>query len=228
MLYLLPTLCHLCQLPSATNLALCDDCIAILPWKQRFCIKCAATLPEHINDNICGHCLTHPWAFDYCFAAFDYESYIRKMVAGLKFHEQLINAYLLGHLLSRQIPIWYQENPLPEVILPVPLHPSRTRKRGFNQALEICKAIHKMIKIPVDYRICKRVKKTKPQTTLHKHERKSNLVEAFSINQKKYNHVAIVDDVFTTGDTVNTLAKTLKNAGVQQIDVWCVARAKLN
>ena len=155
------------------------------------------------------------------------------MVAQLKFHKQLINAHLLGQLLCQQIPHWYKDKTLPQVLIPVPLHPSRTRKRGFNQALEICKTISKLTHIPIDYKICRRIKKTQPQTTLHKDERKINLIDAFTIKQtdKKalaanYQHVAIVDDVFTTGGTVNALARALKKTGIKQVDVWCVARAK--
>lgn len=242
---LLPSMCHLCHLPSNNSFPLCAQCISILPWNNTFCIKCAAKLPDELGNNICGHCISHVWSFNYCFAAFSYGSYIRKMVAQLKFHKQLINAHLLGQLLCQQIPHWYEGNALPQVLIPVPLHPSRTRKRGFNQALEICKTISKLIHIPIDYKICRRIKKTKPQTTLHKDERKSNLVGAFSIGGRPlpfetplcdssgrtgaciYTHVAIVDDVFTTGDTVEALAKILKQAGVKQVDVWCVARAKL-
>jgi len=221
-------MCHLCHLSCETSLPICEQCIAILPWNTSYCIKCAAFLPPELSRKTCGHCLSHPWHFDYCYAAFSYEKYIRKMVAQLKFHNQLINAHILGTLLARQIPHWYQDNPLPEVLLPVPLHSSRTRKRGFNQALEIAKVIKKITKMPFDYHFCKRIKKTKPQTTLHKNQRKSNLINAFAVaSLKQYQHVAILDDVFTTGDTVNTLAATLKRSGIQQVDVWCVARARL-
>ena len=114
----------------------------------------------------------------------------------------------------------------PEVIIPVPLHSSRYRERGFNQSLEIARILSRRLVIPLDYRSCSRIHATQAQTQLDAKERARNLKKAFAITKPlPYTHVAILDDVVTTGATVNELAKMLRQAGVKRIDVWACARA---
>jgi ComF family protein len=114
---------------------------------------------------------------------------------------------------------------LPDVIMPVPLHPSRLRERGFNQALELAKPIGREFDIPIDTKSCKRIKATATQSTLDKKIRIKNMRGAFEIVQPlDCKHLVLIDDVVTTGTTVNELAKILKANGVQRVDVWALAR----
>jgi ComF family protein len=224
---LLPNQCVICHLPSEFSIALCQACILQMPFKFLSCAKCAFPLPIHHEPRICGDCLNRRWEFDQCWCLFHYEQTVQKLLIGLKFFDQLLNASLFGHLLSEKLVSWYECKPLPEVIIPVPLHPARTRKRGFNQAIEIAKAISQQTAIPIDSRCCKRTRKTLPQSELDKFSRRNNVKNAFTITTSiTYQHVAIVDDIFTTGNTVDALAKALRLAGVRQIDVWCIARAE--
>ena len=114
----------------------------------------------------------------------------------------------------------------PQLIIPVPLHPSRYRERGYNQTLEIARTLTRRLGIPLDYQSCIRSIATQSQTELTGKERRRNVSRAFAM-AKPLNaaRVAILDDVVTTGATVNALAKVLRHAGVRQIDVWACSRA---
>jgi len=114
---------------------------------------------------------------------------------------------------------------LPECIIPVPLHKHRLHERGFNQALELARLIARQLKVPLNYSLCRREKATPFQSGLSARQRKQNLRNAFNVIQTPaYNHVAIFDDVVTTGSTVNELARQLKEEGVEIIEVWAIAR----
>lgn len=116
---------------------------------------------------------------------------------------------------------------MPECIIPVPLHQQRLRERGFNQALELSRIISKQLNIPLNYSLCHRDKATPFQSGLSAKQRKQNLKNAFKVAKNhSYQHVAIFDDVVTTGTTVNELARQLKQSGVRTIEVWAIARTR--
>ncbi len=118
------------------------------------------------------------------------------------------------------------ETPLPELIIPVPLHHARYRSRGFNQAIEISRPLSATLKIPMDNHAVKRIINTSSQSELHAKERHKNIRGAFQVKKAiNAKHIAIIDDVITTGSTVTELAKVLKRAGVKRVDVWSFARA---
>jgi ComF family protein len=108
------------------------------------------------------------------------------------------------------------------------LHKDRQRKRGYNQAAEIALPISKALKIPLDLKSCQRARYTEAQAKLNKNSRTRNLTTAFVVNKaslRGYKHVALVDDVVTTGSTIRAVSCVLLAAGVESIDVWCVCRA---
>lgn len=116
--------------------------------------------------------------------------------------------------------------PKPQLLIPVPLHPKRYRERGFNQAIEISRHLSSNLNIPLAMNLCVRHRITPPQTSLGKKERKTNLRNAFRLAAPiATDHVAIIDDIVTTGATVTELTKTLKKAGVKRTEIWCIARA---
>ena len=223
---LLPHTCVICQLPCKDQLSLCHACMSCLPWNTSSCSQCAVPLVNHTPNIRCGNCLNKKWAFEQCVAPLNYENEVKQLITGLKFKQKLISAHILGSLLSHAIISHYRNNTLPEAIIPVPLHAWRLRARGFNQALEISKTVHRLTKIPILKNHCKKTKRTKPQMQLNKKERQHNVKNAFIVQKKiNYQYVVIIDDVFTTGNTVQSLASTLKKQGIKQIDVWCCARA---
>lgn len=147
------------------------------------------------------------------------------MITQLKFHEKLTHAKLLGQLLTRKIIQHYKNTALPTLIIPIPLHKKRLQERGFNQALEIAKPISNALNIKIDKSSCIRKKYTTAQSSLNATDRKKNIINCFELLQPiTATHVAILDDVVTTGETTREFAETLKNRGVEKIDIWCCAR----
>jgi len=220
--WLFPPTCLLCGDPGTPGRDLCESCARDLPYNYPACPRCALPLSLE-TDRPCGQCLKRPPAYDRAFALFRYEEPARHLITALKFHARYPCARLLGELLGEALA--GIDDP-PGLIIPVPLHRNRYRKRGHNQVLEIARILSRRLQIPVDHGSCHRVIATSPQTDLKGKERRRNVRNAFALTRPiKAEHVAILDDVVTTGATVNELAKVLRRAGVGQIDVWACARA---
>jgi ComF family protein len=140
----------------------------------------------------------------------------------LKFRQKLYLAEPLAGLLIERLG---EIRERPDLLIPVPLHPLRLRKRGFNQSVELTHKLARHYSLPYDWRICQRIKETKAQSELGERERQKNLRNAFQIcAEVKGAHLVVVDDVITTGATVTELSKVLKKAGAKRVDVWAVAR----
>lgn len=209
--------CLLCATASGAHL-LCAACYASLPCIAHACPSCAAPSA----DEICGECLKQPPAFDNAYAALEYAFPTDKLIQALKYGGQLALANLFGELLTDTLTAAAR----PQRILPMPLHPARLKQRGFNQAREIAKVIGKRLDIPLALDMAQRVVDTTPQATLPMDARHQNVKNAFACEHDlQGQHIAVVDDVMTSGATLDALAKVLKRAGAAQVDVWVVARA---
>jgi ComF family protein len=221
---LLPPRCILCNSPGFNDLDLCQACFQDLPRNLHCCYQCGARFANPISKpQLCGNCLKQSPAFDETHAPFVYQASIRYLVSQLKFHHDYKNARLLGHLLAEHIA---NSSERPQALIAVPLHPNRYRQRGFNQSIEIARHVAKQLKIPLDLNSCVRIRDTDHQTGLSAKQRQSNLKQAFAVTKPLvYQHVTIIDDVITTGSTAAALATTLKNQGVNRVDVWACARA---
>jgi len=148
---------------------------------------------------------------------------MRYLIANLKFNQQYQNARLLGSLLATHLK---KTTKMPDIIIPIPLHKQRFQERGFNQSVEIAKVLAEQLNIPLNSNSCIRHRNTPHQINLPAKQRNTNIKNAFTISRAiKAQHVAIVDDVMTTGSTLNELASTLKKAGVNRVDAWACARA---
>lgn len=222
--FLFPHTCLLCREKSDLNMDLCAPCKNDLPFMPHACRYCAMPIAE--GAEVCGECLKKTPIIDDMFALFSYEAPIAKLITSLKFQQHLTSSRLLGELMAEKLIAHLPKiDFVPQCIIPVPLHPRRLLMRGFNQAVELARPIAKQLPLPLEINACLRVKHTAPQTSLPAKQRQRNLKQAFAVNSDfKYQSVAIVDDVFTTGGTVLELAKCLKKTGVQQIAVWCCAR----
>jgi ComF family protein len=118
---------------------------------------------------------------------------------------------------------------LPDLVIPVPLHPARLGERGFNQSLEIARLVTKRLELETDWRSVKRIRPTPPQTGLSEKERRRNLRAAFSISgDLRGRHVALLDDVITTGATLSELSRLLMRQGVERVDLWALARTPMH
>ncbi len=148
---------------------------------------------------------------------------MRHLIHGLKFHAHYPCARLLGEMLGDALS---EVDGKPQCIIPVPLHRSRYRERGYNQATEIARVVSRRLQIPLDLHSCIRAHATQPQSELSSEQRLRNVKKAFAIAKPlKAKHVAILDDVVTTGATVNEMARVLRKTGVERIDIWACARA---
>jgi len=226
--WLLPPTCLLCGTAAKRDLDLCFACERDLPWLTNACVICSIPLPEETVSLQCGNCLKRPPSFDKVLALFSYANPIDRFITGLKFHNRLVYAKLLGTLLANKIEAAYRNEKLPECIIPVPLHRDRLIERGFNQAVELARPIKEKLKIPLDITSCQRIRNTSAQTQLPASQRCNNVKHAFSINPiPQLHHVALLDDVMTTGHTIIELCHILRYAGVEKIDVWCCARTNL-
>ncbi len=213
--------CYLCAAP-ATN-GLCHDCLKRLPWNGHCCAGCAIPLPPDATG-LCGRCgrRPHRW-IDSSTLPLRYEAQVIQLVTGFKFNGRLSYGHLLGELLCNSV--LHGSPARPERLIPVPLHPRRLRQRGFNQSLELAKQLSRRLELPLDKRSCHRVRDTDPQVSLEKGARRKNMRGAFVLSRPiQAHHVALIDDVVTTGSTVNELARLLKRSGVERVDVWGVAR----
>lgn len=141
----------------------------------------------------------------------------------LKFNGSLEKARLLGLLMSQ----WLTQimDSRPDILIPVPLHARRQRERGFNQAIEIAKPVARQLGLTMDIHSCRRTKTTPPQSDLPRKERLKNVKGAFEVIKPVHGHMAIIDDVMTTGSTAHELAKSLILAGAASVEVWVCARA---
>lgn len=220
---LFPTHCRLCGVATHSQLQLCTNCLGDLPWLAGTCPRCSQPLPARQQDSECGRCQKQSPAFDATTALFHYQAPVDYLIKRLKFSDELALSPLLSSLLARNIA---QRNaPLPDLLLPVPLHTSRLRERGFNQATELARRVSRELGIPLDHRRCRRTRQTEPQSLLSTNARRINLRNAFVVRGNlPVRHVAIIDDVMTTGHTTGELARVLKQAGAEYVEVWVIAR----
>lgn len=225
--WLLPRCCVLCGYSGLNSHSFCDQCQIDLPILPHHCQQCAQFLPSSAADSLkCGSCLSLPPDFNLTYTLFPYKPPINHLITRLKFQQQLIYARALGELMTERIKTtWYRDRPLPDLIIPVPLHTGRLAERGFNQALEIARPIARALLIPLDYQGVKRIKPTLAQSGLSAEARKHNISQAFSLTGNYQGlTLALIDDVVTTGYTVRECSRLLKKNGAVHIDVWCCAR----
>ena len=210
--------CLLCGASSATQ-PVCAACHADLPWhRQPRCPCCALPTP---NGQVCGACLTHPPAFDRTHAALAYAFPLDRLIPRLKYHGQLAIVPALAACLAEAV----SAQPLPDSLFPMPLHATRIRERGFNHATEIARTVARRLGLPLDTTSCRRTRDTPPQMGLKHDARRRNVRGAFACSgHVEGQHIALIDDVMTTGTSLDELAATLKRAGAREVSCWVVAR----
>lgn len=221
--------CFLCGYSIDKLNYVCNPCYELLPWNSHACYSCSVALPYASSLScsqkpICAKCrLTTPKY--QILAPFKYDEVIVHIIKSIKYHgaaqpyaflaETLVNYLLVNAYLSKI-----------DVVIPVPLFPAKQSRRGFNQAIELAKAINKTMGINIDYFGCERIKNTPSQTKYNIDERRSNLRNSF-VARRNFSgeRVVILDDVVTTGATVNALAEVIYGKGALMVEVWAIARA---
>ncbi len=217
--------CNLCLQHPQARAGLCHRCLADLPRIAPACQRCALPL-EGSDGLICGRCQKRPPPFDRTFAAFAYRFPLNQLIPLIKYQGQT------GHLgwLADCLACALQDNAsslpqaLPQVLIPIPLAPSRLRRRGYNQAALLAGRLGRQLGITTDLRSLTKPKETAHQMELKGEARRRNLRGAFSWRGPAYGHVALIDDVMTTGTTVSEISRLLKKSGVRRVDIWVLAR----
>lgn len=224
---LLPSSCPLCG--TSGNDLLCPDCqLQFFNRKQARCQQCAIPLQEHDAQLICGACLSQTPSFDFTVAVCDYSPPIDQLVLALKFGHTLALADLFANLL-RDTLLQDPNRQLAELLCPVPLGALRLQERGYNQSLEIAKPLSAHLGVALAPRMLSRSRETVQQSSLHPDARQQNVHKAFAFNAHfidsvKGKHVGVIDDVMTTGTTLNEIAKLLKRFGAAQVSNYVFAR----
>jgi ComF family protein len=210
--------CLLCGATSG-DAVLCMDCVADLPRLSTLrCPQCALPTP---HGERCGQCLSKPPHFDATVASFSYDFPLDKLVQSFKYAHRLALGAWLGTQLATDA-----RNCQADLIIPLPLHPLRLRERGFNQALELARPIGAAHGWPIDTQICSRIRHTPAQAELPWRERVKNIRGAFNCaGDLTGKSIALVDDVMTTGASLNECARTLKLHGAARVTLLVVARA---
>ncbi len=228
--YLLPGCCLLCGQASGQQ-RVCDACALELPRIHDGCRQCS--LPGNSaagfgNAGLCAECSRRPPAWDHALAALVYEYPVDHLVRNFKFHKDLACGQLLAEELVRAVQTQpappHETLAWPDLLVPVPLHFLRRCQRGFNQAELLATELHQACGIPLERRLLHRTRATPAQSGLDRKSRQRNLRGAFSCAPLAGQHIAIIDDVLTTGATVQECSRVLKQAGASQVSVWVAAR----
>ena len=220
----LPRRCPLCDLRVSQSRALCQACTGDLPWLNNPCSQCGLALGK-AEDSYCADCLRDPPAFDHCFAPLVYAPPLDYLIAAFKYRAQLGHGELLADLLIEYLRHCYSQQPWPTRVLPVPLHWRRRLRRGFNQSEILAYRLARQLPIKLDFASCRRLRATAAQQGQTRAQRKHSLRQAFQVQGDfSGQHVAILDDVVTTGSTVNEIAQLLRLAGAARVDIWALAR----
>jgi len=219
--FVLPWRCLLCGAAGDHDIDLCVDCAAELPRNRSCCARCA--LPLATPAVMCGECQRRAPPWDAAWAPFRYGWPLDRLESRYKFGADLAAGRVLSTLWQREpCPI-----DLPQLLLTVPLHHSRLRQRGYNQALELARPLVRELGVPLRHDVLQRLRRTDAQTELDAIGRRRNVRGAFAMRPgiELPAHIAILDDVMTTGATLAECARVLKRSGVRRVDVWALARA---
>ena len=208
---LYPARCPVCHNILKGKDGICPDCRKGLHYiKEPKCKKCGKQI-EKAEQEYCRDCMRFPHSFDQGAAVFSYDDTMRRSVSMFKYHNRREYAKVYAAEMYRHCRYFLQQAS-PDVILPVPVHSRKKRERGFNQAELVAKELGKLMRVPVDAKYLRRKEKTIPQKELTRQQRKANLRQAFDIerNGKYYKRVLLIDDIYTTGATIDAISEILK------------------
>ncbi len=217
--------CLLCAAPSRDDI-LCHGCIRDLPLNHPSCPICALPLPAG-HHGLCAGCLRRPPCYERAACSFLYGFPIDRLIHLAKYRQRIDLARALGCLMVRHPPAWVQyPDDNPPLLVPVPLHPLRQLLRGYNQAHELCRPLADTLGLCLEPGALRRTRYSAPQQRLRGSQRRRNLAGIFQAEDRivRGRPVLIVDDVMTTGATLEAAASALKRAGALRIEAWCLAR----
>lgn len=222
MLY--PRRCPICEdIAMPKGELVCPDCVARIPYvKGPRCYRCGKELRDE-RAEYCHDCSKHKLYYEKGVSLFRYNFVMRRAMDGFKYKNKREYADFftteLIRVFGEEMKSWEAD-----AVIPVPIHKSRRRTRGYNQAELLAEPLSRYLQVPMNTELLVRSRKTKPQSKLDDKERRKNVEEAFKINKNvvQLRKVILVDDIYTTGSTINTCARLLKEAGIEKIYFACV------
>lgn len=235
-----PSRCLACDSPGLDGIDLCAACLSSLQWNHSACLRCALPLPgggeavarfDTEGGPVCGTCLRREAELarrgrvpplSTVRAACLYGPPVDRLLVRFKFHQDLPSGALLSQLMAEA----FVGAPRPDAIVPLPLHDGRLRRRGYDQALELARPLASVLDLPLRADVLRRIRATPPQSERGAAARRRNVRGAFAVPSgvSPPGHVVLVDDVMTTGATLEAAAGALHRAGVRRVDAWVCAR----
>lgn len=219
-----PPLCFSCKERLENNTTIiCADCSRELHWLQNVCPICG----NKLEMDICSYCRSNHWYFDKTVSLFAYSRVVQKLIHALKYEDMIKVAKLFQEYLTQFLKKKLAAEEI-DLVTPVPIHRVRKRSRGYNQAELISNRVADILKLQHLPHLLKRKTYTKTQTKLSRDERKLNVSEAFSLRKNidlNSKTVLLIDDVFTTGATVNSISKLLKENGSKKVIILTISHA---
>jgi len=229
--------CLLCHGLVRAGQDFCPACVRDLPWNQHHCDRCAEPWPDPFQG-LCQHCVREEPHYDQCRAPLLYQFPVNQLILGGKQGSRpelfFALARLSAHILQQQLPA------KPDVLIPVPLHPHKQQQRGYNQAALVANILGRKLGIPVRHDLVIKVRESGQQKALARAARQQHLTRVFRVQRQALHqlqphansqgkpapihHVALVDDVITTGSTLNQIARQLRSSGIERVDGLAIAR----
>ena len=220
--------CLLCRGHTSIDSPVCNYCQQHLPAPHATCPYCGIPKTDSLSG-ICGQCLQQRPPFDICLSPFIYLYPVNHMIQSIKYNQRLeLIPPMVNHLMCT-LKNHYSDKSWPEAIIPVPLHKKKIISRGYNQSLLLANDIQRKLPLNTQCQVIPNIiskqRNTLPQQKLPARDRRKNIKGAFTIKKNiSYRHLAVVDDVVTTSETASEISRVLKNSGVKQVDIWCLAR----
>lgn len=214
--------CILCRSkPPEAQSGFCSACTDDLPRIRQHCPRCYL---QQDQPNLCRRCFNAEHRFDRAYALFDYRFPVDQLIAGAKYHDRPAHIAALAQLFCSQLPAERLNANANRLIIPMPMHPTRLRERGFNQSEILAKVIQHYSGYPLSTKLLRKIRHTPGQMTLKRNERLSNLRNSFSCEPLPCRDIILVDDVVTTGTSASEASRVLRRAGAEKIEVWSLVR----
>ncbi len=221
--HLLPGHCAFCLASPAPGQPWCNECFKVLPWNHHACHQCAEPFSGYAYS-LCGRCLKQPPAYDRARVGLRYEGEVALLIQRFKFNADPRAGTLLVDLMQAGLHQLFPHE-LPQALVAVPRHPLRAREFGFDQALWLTQ--HLARRLEIHCLVARRIRPTPTQRGLDRSARLRNVQNAFAIDVALPAHVAVVDDIMTTGASLDGLAKACRIAGANRVEAWAAARTPL-
>jgi ComF family protein len=228
--FLLPSQCHCCEkFLEQGQKGICSDCLSKIEWiEPPFCSLCGTPFAsKEVEIHLCGACITKKKYFTMARALGFYEGSLKEAIHRWKYQEKTYLTPFFGERMAEGL-YRYWDPKIFDLLIPVPLHTHRLRERGFNQALLLVKELSRRTGIPYRKRVLRKIRPTLPQVHLSGVERERGVRGSFDINggeELEGKSILLVDDVYTTGATVNECSKVLMAGGADRVDVLTLAHA---